>query len=515
MKRSTSILAAVCLLLSGLLWASPSAAQVSGMAAQGGGETAQPDAAATEDVDKLLSGFSDTADEGEKEQVGPDLESGFQDSPEQGVPDTGDGGASEASAPSFFSLDGFIRLDSAYNYAHEAPLSDDPVQTDYRGLSKLRLALQLEANLDFGQGWKALISGQANRDFAYGINGRENYTEQVLDTYEQESELREVYLQGSPASALDIKIGRQIVVWGKSDNIRITDVLNPIDNREPGLVDIEDVRLPLTMSRLDFYFGDWGLSTIAIHEIRFNKDPAFGSDFFISDTPLPPEVVPEDGGANTEYAVSLNGIFSGFDLAFYWARIFDDDPRLFSTLGSNDLTTCVAPGACLLRHDRITMTGAAFNIALGGWLLKAEAAHFDGLRFFNLPDQEFARLDVLLGFEYVPIPDSTISLEAADRMILDYRDELELPPDNTPRNVNQWVFSYRADLLRQQLHVILVAIFFGTQADEGSVRRYSATYDLFEAFSIGGGVVTYHPGNPILDAARDNDRVFFDAKYSF
>ena len=84
----------------------------------------------------------------------------------------------------------------------------------------------------------------------------------MLDAYEQESELREVYLQGALASALDIKVGRQIVVWGKSDNIRITDVLNPIDNREPGLVDIEDVRLPLTMSRLDFYFGDWGLSTM-------------------------------------------------------------------------------------------------------------------------------------------------------------------------------------------------------------------------------------------------------------
>ncbi|MCH8278488.1 MAG: hypothetical protein IIC12_06125 [Proteobacteria bacterium] len=69
--------------------------------------------------------------------------------------------------------------------------------------------------------------------------------------------------------------------------------------------------------------------------------------------------------------------------------------------------------------------------------------------------------------------------------------------------------------MRQQLHVILVAIFFGSEADEGSVRRYSATYDLFEAFSIGGGVVTYHPGNPILDTARDNDRVFFDTKYSF
>ena len=171
--------------------------------------------------------------------------------------------------------------------------------------------------------------------------------------------------------------------------------------------------------------------------------------------------------------------------------------------------------ASLPAHDRITMTGAAFNVALGSWLLKAEAAHFDGLRFFNLPDEEFARLDVMAGFEYVPVPDNTLSLEAAERMILDYQPELELEPDNARRNIVQWVLSYRADLLRQQLHAVVVAIFFGEKGDEGGIRRYSATYDLFEAFSIGGGVVTYHPGNTILDAVRDNDRVFFETKYSF
>lgn len=499
----------ILLLLAGLLWASPSAAQ-----------SARPAAAPSEDVDKLLGGFSDNpadspVDEsaaGGEGDAEPDLESGFKDDPRTGGEQAGEETAEE---PSFFSLDGFIRLDSSYNYAHKAPPPPPPEQTDFRGLSKLRLALQLELNFDFGDGWKVFISGQGNRDFAYEINGRENYTQEVLDTYEQESELREAYVQGSLGDAFDLKIGRQIVVWGKSDNTRITDVLNPIDNREPGLTDIEDIRLPLAMSRFDVYFGDWSLTTIAIHEVRFNKDPVPGSDFFPFASALPPEEVPEDGGASTEYAAALSGILSGYDLAFYWARIFDDEARLASTIGSNDPLTCAIPGNCLLRHDRITMTGVAFNWALGSWLLKAEAAHFDGLRFFNLPGEEFARLDVLLGFEYIPVPDSTISVEAADRMILDYRDELELPPDSQRRNVNQWVFSYRADLLRQQLHVVLVAIFFGTEADEGSLRRYSATYDLFEAFSIGGGVVTYHPGNELLDVARDNDRVFLDAKYSF
>ena len=464
-----------------------------------GGE--QPPQAATESVDSLLSGFAEDeegkkAGEGDGKDVPADLESGFQGDPTEGAAEArADGGE----APSIFSLDGFVRLDSAYNYAHDAPQAG---QTDFRGLSKLRLALQLEVSLDFSADWKAFISGQVNRDFAYQLRNT-TYTPEVLDVYEQETEFRDVYLQGSLSDAVDLKLGRQIVVWGKSDNIRVTDVLNPVDNRQPGLVDIEDIRLPVTMSRLDVYFGSWDLTAIAIHEVRFNKDPVIGSDFFPpSPQPLPPEQVPEDGGDNTEYALALSGIFSGYDLAFYYARIFDDTARLSSTTGE-------------LRHSRLDMVGVAFNIALGNWLLKSEAALFDGLEFFNLPGREFKRVDLLLGFEYVPFPDNTIAFEAVDRRLLDFEPILEDPPDSALEDINQYAISYRADLLRQRLHVVLFALFFGREAGNGSVRRYSATYDLFDAFSLTGGVVTYHAGNFLLDAARDNDRVFFEAKYSF
>ena len=102
----------------------------------------------------------------------------------------------------------------------------------------------------------------------------------MLDLYEWEAEFTEVYLQGSLLRDLDLKIGRQVVNWGTGETFRVVDVLNPLDNREPGLVDIEDLRLPVVMTKLDYYFGDWDLSLIAVHERRFSDDPVFGSDFF-------------------------------------------------------------------------------------------------------------------------------------------------------------------------------------------------------------------------------------------
>jgi hypothetical protein len=467
-----------------------------------------------EKLTDVISGFDEpegkegeAGKQEEESELPADLEKGFDEPP------AGEGTTAKAEqAPSIWSLDGFFRAASSYNFAHQAP---EAGQADYRGLSKLRTALQLELTIAPSEDWTVFISGQAFRDFAYELNDREMYTQEVLDRYEEESEFREVFVRGSPFAELDIKIGRQIVVWGKSDNIRVTDVLNPIDNREPGVVDIEDIRLPVTMLRLDYYFGDWSLTGIAVHEIRFNKDPAFGSDFFPFPAPSPPAQVPPDGGSNTEFAAALSGIFSGYDLAFYWARIFNDEAHAVSLTGDFDPAVCFSPGGCEFRHARQTMYGAAFNIALGNWLLKSEAAVFDGLRFFPFPGREFTRVDALVGFEYAGIPDNTFSFEAVNRHLLDFEPALLTSPDGTRENVNQYVLAYRADLLRQTLHVVALAIFFGAGADEGGVRRLSGTYDLFDAFSLTAGVVTYHPGNFLLDAAQDNDRLILEAKFSF
>jgi hypothetical protein len=61
-----------------------------------------------------------------------------------------------------------------------------------------------------------------------------------------------------------------------------------------------------------------------VYEIRFNKNPEYGSDFSPAETPLPHEDKPKSCADNTEFALALNLIFSGWDISFYWARIYDD-----------------------------------------------------------------------------------------------------------------------------------------------------------------------------------------------
>ncbi|MBT8372804.1 MAG: ligand-binding protein SH3, partial [Deltaproteobacteria bacterium] len=331
----------------------------------------------------------------------------------------------------------------------------------------------------------------------------------VVDNYEKEIELGETYLRGSLTKSFDVKIGRQIVVWGKSDNIRVTDVLNPLDMREPGLIDIEDLRLPVTMSRLDYYIGDWSLTGITIHEIRFNKNPEFGSDFYPSLTPPPHEDKPDSNCKNTEYAAAINGIFSGWDVSFYWADYYNDMPHF-------ELVPAGPPPQIELKHARLKMVGFAFNAALGNWLLKTEAAYIDGFEFFNSSEKDYSRIDVLAGIEYSGFTDTTVSLEAVNRHTNNFDDVLELPPDQAEEDEFQWVVRLTRNFLNETLSLTLLASTFGETGQDGAFQRFSAEYDITDSIEIEGGVVFYKSG----DLARfrnigDNDRLFCEIKYSF
>jgi len=420
-----------------------------------------------------------------------------------GFDDTSDNGTTDRSidtAHKSWQLDGALTLGAAYNYAHDAPTTG---QSDYRGLSRLRAKLNLGLDLTLANDWRGYLGGYGYYDAAYALHGRDEYSDAVLDEYQSEAELGEAWVQGRLNHNTDLKLGRQIVVWGKSDNIRVTDVINPLDNREPGMVDIEDLRLPLGMARLDYYVGEWGLSALAIPEIRFNKNAPYGGEFYPYPTAMPKEITPSDGGEHTEYALAANGIFSGWDLSLYWAQLYDDIPhRVLTTTGPE------------LHHNRLTMSGVATNVAINNWLIKAEAAYFSGLRYEALPGKQLSRTDALLGLEYSGFSDTTLSLEVVNRHMNEYTPVLR--SEGIEEDIWQCALRYQGDFLHARLHLLALVSAFGARLDEGGFGRYSAAYDIADALTLTAGVVSYEGGKQFpFGAFADNDRLFLDLKYSF
>jgi hypothetical protein len=462
---------------------------------------------ATDDtMQDVLEGFDDEPKDAGKITTEDDVLEGFDDDTKEAKAEQPPELQKDEIKPSIFSLNGDVELGASYNFAHDKPEGNE---TDWRGLSRLRTELNLELNAKFSSSWQARISGKGAYDFVYAIKGRDEFTDEVLDNYEKELELGETYIQGSLTKSLDVKIGRQIVVWGKSDSIRVTDVLNPLDIREPGLTDIEDLRLPVAMSKLDYYIGDWSLTGIAIHEIRFNKSPEYGSDFYPASQPPPYEDKPDSCLKNTEYAAAINGIFSGWDISFYWADYYNDMPHM-------ELVSAGPPPQIEWKHARLKMFGAAFNAAMGNWLLKTEAAYIDGFEFFNSPGKEYSRIDVLAGIEYSGFKDTTVSMEAVNRHINDFDETLELPPAEAQEDEFQWVFRLTRTFLHDTLTLTLLASTYGPTSQDGAFQRVSAEYDVTDSIEIAGGVVLYQSGDlAMYRKIDDNDRLFFNIKYSF
>ncbi|MBW1696902.1 MAG: hypothetical protein JRH18_07940 [Deltaproteobacteria bacterium] len=422
---------------------------------------------------------------------------GFDEEPEP-VKKTG-----EEKKPSRFSLDGYVKHGLSYNFSHQSP---EPGETDWRGLSRFRPEIKLKLKAKFSDSIRAQVSGKAYYDAVFVIRGRDGYTEEVLNNREKDAELAESYILGKLTDNLDFRSGRQIIVWGKSDNIRITDVLNPLDIREPGLVDIEDLRLPVFATKLDYYWGDWSLSGIFLHEIRFNKTPAFGSDFFPGNKPQPPEAIPADSLGNTEYAAAVSGILTGWDIAFYFADVYDDLP--YQELKPN--------GEKELKHARLKMLGTAFNIALGNWLLKAETAFLDGFRFFNTPDESYCRLDALAGFEYTGFNETTVSFEMANRHLFDFDKSLKQPPDRATEDEFQTAFRLTRQFLNDTLTLTFLAQTFDLSGEGGAFQRLSARYDWSDSIELSGGLIFYSAGHlRQFHGIGDKDRIFLEIKYSF
>ena len=341
-----------------------------------------------------IGSAQDVNDQGEEDL--DDLLGGFDDAPVVKLE------LPESPISKGWDVDGFMRTDMSYSIAKGSP---SPGAPDYRGFSRLQTTLRLELPVTISENWRAFVSGQAFHDFSYGLKDRTNFTKALLDLYEDEAEIRDVYIGGSPWPWIDVKIGRQIIVWGAADYLRVVDVLNPLDNRQPGLVDIEDLRLPITMSRLDISVNNrWTLTGVAVHEVEFGNNPVFNGQFFPFAGAPPSETLPSRNLASTELAVSLNGSLPGMDVGLFWADYYDDTAH-FETRGP-DLG---------LYHSRLSMMGASVNGVLGDWLWKAETALVSGLEFNNSPSDSRSRLDGLVGFEYSGIRDTTLSLEVVNR----------------------------------------------------------------------------------------------------
>ena len=97
-----------------------------------------------------------------------------------------------------------------------------------------------------------------------------------------------------------------------------------------------------------------------------------------------------------------------------------------------------------------------------------------------------------------------------------YEDQKRSDPDSELKDRFATSVSFMQDYLNQTLYLNLTGMMIGKRGEDGGVNRASLEYDVVDDFSITGGLMLFQSGeNVYFQSLNDNDRIFFEARYSF
>lgn len=201
--------------------------------------------------------------------------------------------------------------------------------------------------------WKPKLSA----NIQLGLNARAGWQDQGAAIGES-GRVREAYIDFD-AEPFSVRLGRQIIAWGRADRINPTDSLSP---RDFTLLVPEDEqqRNGIDAVRLRYAINPALSVTAVVAKSEANVTPR-GS--------LPPNLVLAESPRDTEWALKLDHSGSGVDWSVSY---FDGLSR-----AARYRLDFANPRASLFRSDleRMQKVGADFAIAQGAWTIRGEVAH--------------------------------------------------------------------------------------------------------------------------------------------
>ena len=338
--------------------------------------------------------------------------------------------------------------------------------------------------------------------------------------------LREAYMDVY-FNTMDLRIGKQQIIWGKADGMFITDIASPKDLGEFLLRDFDEIRTGITSLKANYYLGDNTVEMVWIPTFTPTIMPNETSIWSrIPEFPLPitiDESQKEIPGRleNSEGFIKFSGMSSLLDYEIMAGVMWDDDP----TLHIVPIITVDNPTPTGLRlspiHHQLTLMGGSFSSELGGLILRGEGAYYMGKQFsalnpeqMNLPtsllEKDYAHY--LIGTDF-SIGTTRFSTQFIQRAILDYDDLIvQEELDNT------MTFLANRTFLQETLTLQLFG-YVGLNNEDALIRP-SLTYDLADGFEILAGANIFVKNEESETAGLfghydENDMVYVKVKYSF
>lgn len=335
--------------------------------------------------------------------------------------------------------------------------------------------------------------------------------------WEIELGLREAYVD-IYLDSLDLRLGRQQIIWGKGEGVFITDVVSPKDLRQFILPDFTEVRLGITALRADYYVGNSTFELVLAPLFVPSRQPEAGSIWHLA-PPFPfafalnPVREVERSLENGEVFARYAHLGSALDFELMAGLMWDDDPSLRLSRTIDPVTGQVTRIEAQPEYDRLALAGGSASAALGGVVLRGEAAGYFGKRFSTLDPQdadglvEKDYLHYLVGLDF-GLAGLDLSAQLIQRVIFDYDDPIV--PDRFDSTVT---FRIGDTLLRDTLRLELFAYIGLNEPD--ALLRPKATYTLADGFEIVAGADIFLGQEGTFGRFDGNDQAYLKVKYSF
>jgi len=351
-----------------------------------------------------------------------------------------------------------------------------------------------------------------------GINGS------LLANNHASFDIREWYLDTEIADSF-WRIGKQQVVWGQADGLKVLDVVNPQSYREFILDDFDDSRIPLWMLNIEIPVGgDDSLQLLWIPDLSYNEYAVSGSVFQATSPLLVPKLAegfelaglhqnkPSSVIKDSDFGMRYAKFYQGWDLTFNYFYHFLDAPVNYQLVEQNKVSIYA-------EYERSHLIGGTASKAFGDFTLRTEVGYSsDSFHLLDTSSVNFltvrgihqsANISSVVGLDFQGLTDIFISAQWFQSYLLE--DEVDLL---RPQHSHTFSLTYNQNFANE-VWTFEALVLHGQDQSDGSIQA-KLSYMLESNIKLWLGTdIFYGNKSGLFGQFKETDRVNIGIEWGF